>query len=356
MKYFCYSWPVSTKSTIRGFTLIELMIAMLLGAFLIGGIIQVFIGSKQTYRMLENLSRLQENGRFVMDFITRDNRMTGFQGCASRTIIPNIIIDPKNPNPNPTPTTLSSGSLVALIGIDNVTNNWNASACGTANDCVAGTDQITYQFDGSCGGYLTGNMAVVNANIQINAANSCNINAYDVLMISDCSSSDIFIATSASSGAGVQTIAHANNQNTTNNLSKLYGPDAEILVFRTYSFFIRKNASGVPALWRLDNSKPVSSSNPVELIDDVENMQILYGADTDATPDGTANYYVPAGTAGLDMNKVVSIRVSLLVRSMDDNLAARPLDYTYNGATITPTDRRLRRVFTATIALRNRLP
>jgi len=345
-----------SKSPQTGFTLIELMIAMLLGAFLTGGIMQIFLGSRQTYRMQENLSRLQENGRFAMDFITRDNRMMGFQGCASRSTVPNIIIDPKNPNPNPAPATLAAGLSTPLVGSDNVTNNWSAGVCGASNACVAGTDAVTYHFGGSCGGYLTGNMGANNANIQIPAANSCNINMYDVLMLSDCSATDIFIATSASSGSGVQTIAHANNQNTTNNLSKLYGSDAEVLVFRTYSFFIRNNTGGEPALWRLDNAKPASATNPIELVEGVENMQILYGADTDVTPDGTANYYVPAGTVGLNMNQVVSIRVSVVVRSMNDGLAAQPLDYIYNGATVTPTDRRIRRVFTSTIALRNRLP
>jgi type IV pilus assembly protein PilW len=353
-----------SKSQQTGFTLVELMIAMLLGAFLIGGILQIFIGSRQTYRMQENLSRLQENGRFAMDFITRDNRMMGFQGCASRSIVPNIIIEPKDikQNSNPVPVTLAGSLSTPLIGSNDVTEKkWSASACGAdPGACVTGTDTITYHFGGSCGGYLTGNMATNNANIQINAANSCNINMYDVLMLSDCSATDIFIATSASSASasagGVQTIVHAKNENKDNKLSKLYGSDAEVLVFRSYSFFIRNNAGGEPGLWRLDNSKAASATNPVELVEGIEDMQILYGADTDTTPDGTANYYVPAGTAGLDLNKVVSIRVSVLVRSMNDKLAAKPLTYTYNGETVTPTDRRIRRVFTSTIALRNRLP
>jgi type IV pilus assembly protein PilW len=344
-----------SKSSQTGFTLVELMIAMLLGAFLVGGIIQIFLGSRQTYRMQENLSRLQENGRFAMDFITRDNRMMGFQGCASRTIAPNIIAEPSNNNPNPDPVTLAGGLSTPLIGTNNVANNWSASACGASNACVAGSDAIAYHFGAGCA-YLTGNLASVNANIQIPAPNSCSISADDVLMVSDCSSTDIFIATSASSGSGKQTIAHASNENSSNNLSKAYGSDAEVLVFRSYSFFIRNNSSGEPGLWRLDNSKPTGATNPIELVEGVENMQILYGADTDATPDGTANYYVAAGTAGLDMNKVVSIRVSVLLRSMNDGLAAQPVPYTYNGATITPADRRIRRVFTSTIALRNRLP
>ena len=331
------------------------MIAMLLGAFLTGGIMEIFLGSRQTYRMQENLSRLQENGRFAMGFITRDNRTIGFQGCASRSIasgaiIPVNITDPKNPNPNPAFVLLPGG----VTGSNNATNNWSASACGAANACVAGTDAITYQFNRSCGGYLTGNLAPANANIQITAPNTCDVNQYDTLMISDCRAADIFIATSAPPGGGTQTIAHANNQNT-GNRTGTYGPDAEVLVFRSYSFFIRNNASGEPALWRLDNAKPLNATNPAELVEGVENMQIVYGEDTNTPADNIANYYVPAN-AVVNWANVVSVRISLVIRSMTDNLAAQPLAYAYNGATITPTDRRLRQVFTSTIALRNRLP
>ena len=66
-----------------GMTLIEIMIALLIGAFLLGGVLQIFINSKQTYRMQENLSRLQENGRFAMEFLARDIRMAGYWGCIS---------------------------------------------------------------------------------------------------------------------------------------------------------------------------------------------------------------------------------------------------------------------------------
>jgi type IV pilus assembly protein PilW len=94
-----------------------------------------------------------------------------------------------------------------------------------------------------------------------------------------------------------------------------------------------------------------NTTNP--LIEGIQDMQILYGADTDA--DGAANYYVPAGTAGLIMEQVVSIRISLLVFTLDDHLTTQPMVYTYNGVTTTPIDHRIRRVFNATIAVRNRL-
>jgi len=48
------------------------------------GVIQIFLSAKQAYRLQENLSRLQENGRFAMDFITKDVRMAGYAGCSSK--------------------------------------------------------------------------------------------------------------------------------------------------------------------------------------------------------------------------------------------------------------------------------
>jgi len=218
-----------------GMTLIEIMIALLIGAFLLGGVLQIFIGSKQTYRMQENLSRLQENGRFAMDFLAKDIRMAGYRECLTFTV--------------PTPIT------------------------GTNDTGLNSSDTITIQLStGACG---------------------------------------------------------AN-------------------VLSTIAYSVQTGAGGQPALFKKND---VAAAQ--ELVEGIENMQILYGADTNAnyTPD----YYVSAGTAGL-MSQVVSIRISLLAVTPDNNLTEQPVPYTYNGATTTPTDRKIRRVFNTTIAVRNRLP
>lgn len=323
----------------KGITLIEMMIALLIGAFLLAGILQIFVSTRQSYRVGEGVSRLQENARFALELLNRDIRMSGFEGCPTlKAVTPTVIAQPQNPNPNPS---IAVPNLAAaLSGSNNVLANWNANACGAGNQCAAGTDAITIQFGETCGGNLTGNMGTVNANIQIPAANTCNIQQYDAVLLSDCSTADLFIATSASSGAGVQTIAHANNQNSSNNLSKLYGSDAEIFLFRSYSYFVRTGASGEPAIWRRDNTKATSSTNPIELMEGVEDMQIWYGED--ANNDGTADYYVPANSV-VDMTKVVAIRLTLSLHTTETNLVATG-------------DGRIRRSFTSTISLRNRLP
>lgn len=345
---------MNNKAYQSGLTLVELMIAMLIGAFLLGGVIEVFLSSKHTYRMQEGLSRLQENSRFAIGFITDNLRMSGYWGCSSFGTV-NVIANPQNLNPNSLPATLIPGvGAAAVSGNDNVSGDWNVNACSADNLCVGDSDAITFSLAGSCGGQLTGNMAADNANIQIIAPNACNIDQYDVVVISDCSSTDIFIATSGAAppGADKQTIAHANNQNTDNRLSKAYGADAEVMSFNSQSFFLRTNANGQPGLWRLDSATAVGANNPVELVEGIEDMQVLYGVDTDNN--GAPDYYVPAADVA-NMSQVISIRINLLVRSINDNLALEQVPYTFNGITTTPGDRRLRKTLSTTIVIRNRL-
>ena len=62
-----------------GFTLVELLIAMTLSAFLIGALIVVFSGARGASQEAEALSRIQENTRFASEHLLRDIRMAGFR-------------------------------------------------------------------------------------------------------------------------------------------------------------------------------------------------------------------------------------------------------------------------------------
>lgn len=66
------------KSCQRGFTLVELMVALLIGVFLTGGVLALFAGTKQSYRINEGVSRVQESGRFAIEYLSRDLRQAGF--------------------------------------------------------------------------------------------------------------------------------------------------------------------------------------------------------------------------------------------------------------------------------------
>jgi type IV pilus assembly protein PilW len=101
------------------------------------------------------------------------------------------------------------------------------------------------------------------------------------------------------------------------------------------------------------------------LLDGAEDLQLLYGRDTDTPKDGAANIYteVPANTDEWD--EVVSVRVCVLIRSGEGAVTSAQTYLNCAGALgtaandaarfTTATDTRLRRTFVDTFALRNRI-
>lgn len=333
----------------QGLSLVELMVALVLSLVIGAAVIQMFLASKTTYRLQDAMARVQENGRFAVSFLASDIRMAGFMGCGNlNEITINVIA-----NPAPIDAANPLGQIIGGANNVGATNAWNA---------VAGTDVLSIRRASSAGVNLVGNMATDNANIQVEN-NSLGLIAGDTLFLSDCLSADIFRATNVSSGGSQTTVAHANNLNTSNKLSKAYGEDAELLVFESINYFIRDTgrdtASGAPINALMVEKKFANrsdaSANPVELVEGVQNMQLEYGVATGANM--VASEYQTAD-AVTDWSKVVSVRFSLLMQSTDSNVtassgaAAQVL--TFNGTAV-PADGRLRQVFGSAVAIRNRV-
>ena len=96
--------------------------------------------------------------------------------------------------------------------------------------------------------------------------------------------------------------------------------------------------------------------NPgTELVPGVEAMQVLLGEDT--TADGAADRFLPPGTAGLNVDNVVAVRVYLLFAGRENvRIDASAQTFTLAGVAYNYADRKIRRVMTNTVALRNRAP
>lgn len=67
----------------QGVTLVELLVALVLGVVLVSAMTRVYLDSKKTYIQEEELSRLQESSRFVLHILKREFRMAGFFGGSS---------------------------------------------------------------------------------------------------------------------------------------------------------------------------------------------------------------------------------------------------------------------------------
>jgi len=66
----------------HGFSLIELMIAMLLGMILLGGVFQVFVATKNGQRLQNSMAEVQENGRYAIHFLRENILMAGFSSIS----------------------------------------------------------------------------------------------------------------------------------------------------------------------------------------------------------------------------------------------------------------------------------
>lgn len=325
-------------------TLIELMVATVLSLVLLSGVLTIFQGSRFTQNLQNGMATVQENGRHGLYLLVRDIRGAGFSGCAG--IAPTVINLIANSPPDGI-TDFTEGEVIFGINDIAATNPYSA---------VEGTDVIRVRGAGDASLSLVGNTVPVNANIQTTVETDM-FEAGDILILTDCESTDIFRATAVSSGSGTTTISHSNSQNSSNFLSKPYDRDAFMMSFKSNTYFVRDtgrvNTAGdaIRALFREDYD-----GNVTELVDGIDDMQITYGVDV--TGDDVVDRFINAPAAGSSLwAQVIMVRLALLVNSVE-NASTEPVNYTYFGATTTPvdpTDLRLRQEMGSTITLRNRV-
>lgn len=396
-----------------GFSLVELMIALALGSMVTAGVVQLFVANSETHSLLIGQSRMQESARFGLDFIGRQVRQAGYRGCFSgnddlhTTMAP--VTDPYIPYEfdlragvlgyNATGASLWTPALTELpntdadLAMNNLANtvfkttyDYGAGAGIDLDQVVSGTDVVTFrhisQTDARLGGYLDGGGSTVYGTMPTSTepivvgvpAGWAEFDLDHLVMIHDCEKATIFRVTTsnpwgrnadlspkAAPAAQDLTVGHdlADADRTQNSFERLallntFEVDAAISAIETHTFFIApgegvNNVGNNPlSLWRKSGLEA-----PVELIEGVEDLQLLYGVDTDE--DRVPNQYVQANFVPSWQN-VVTVRVTIVVNSIDNV-----------GSTSVPThgcaiqdcvtdevfDGLIRRSFTQTIQMRN---
>ncbi len=333
-----------------GLTLIEILVALVISLFLLGGIIQVYMGNKTTYRFADASSRIQENGRFALEAMATDIRMAGSWGCYELKPDSNGNGDLAEDNP----TLHNNLNFTAGVNYDFV-NQPAISATNTGGDWTT-TDTLTIR--GAEPGQTTLTATLPGISPITGTVVISDINPFfdgDIAVLTNCFAANIFQisaispdGTTISHGANADTPGNSTNSFESTTLADDFKANSAAL-FRlqevTYSIGISTSGSGEPALFRNRNG-----TND-ELIEGIENFQILLGEDTDG--DGSADQYLESDSVG-SPHSVTSVRLWLVVRSDQDFVVNAPQPYTINGITITPADRRFRQVFSTTIAIRSR--
>jgi type IV pilus assembly protein PilW len=359
----------------RGVTLVELMVALVLGLLITGGVLQVFAANRASYEFNDGLSRLQENGRFALDTLSYRLRLAGYFGCVWGVPVTNDLNSS---------TSFSFNYGEGLSGFEaagtNAGDTFAAAATDPANsttltdwspslpadlsaNVIPGSDVIVIR-NGSATAHALITPFVDSNKVYADAATT-DYAVGDIGVVSDCQKASVFQVTAVAAGGGGIEVSHAatgtpGNATAAWGTDQEYGNGAELLKAETWAYYVgQRVGGGPPALFQqrleVDSAATTAALAPEELVANVDTMQVLYGID--AALDGAVDQYVSADAVA-DWSQVVTVRVSLVMRSPEE-YGTETDDRTYdvNGTIFNPVDdRRERHVFTTTIALRNRLP
>lgn len=273
------------RKQLRGFSLIELMVAMLLGLIVIGGVTSVFIASRQSYTTNQALGDVQDETRVAFELMARDIRSAGMTGCSNDDRVANVL----NNSPTGGGTDWYANWGNALVGY-NENQTDPAVTSGTAtDDRVASTDSI--EIIGADGAGLT--VASYDANsaqFKLNETTSdledgdiiivCDPDHATIVQITNYNSSNVTLVHNTgngtpgncSKGLGYPTVC------TTNGNSYVFPKNSQIAKLTAVDWFVGRNANNGTSLFRSDIQikSGVPTLTPEEIVPDVTDMQITY--------------------------------------------------------------------------------
>lgn len=399
---------ISQTSAARGFSLVELMVALLIGLIISIGVVQIFGATRATYQLDESLARAQENGRFALEFLHQDIRHAGYAGCkrdttvavfnnlassvAAGLFITGISGAEYNAQPTgfgapytllPTPANTTAGWVPTLTGV-------TGSLLGTPDGALPGTDVIALQrmvpnswalvapFVNPDNVFIDPNPPSVNSISSVTKA----VTNKEVLLVADCRSAVAFIPTDITpTGVISHTVSTTTNRcaRWTGGLDTVNAAAAACAAafdydgvpsttaigkLETVVFFVANDFAsdplGRPTLFRRVMLATGGIVETTALVEGVENFQVLYGVDNGISADGAADSYVTANNVA-NFAQVVSVQIGLLVYGVNATGTANDTAFDTDihdvaGTLITPAvnSTRKRRVFNTTIQLRNR--
>jgi type IV pilus assembly protein PilW len=321
----------TTCNSCRGLTLVELMISLALSLLIMAGAVSIFMGSKETFILEENISRVQENYRYLADRLTKDLSLVGYTGCPlpyddnSSTVDNRLVtggardvIDGTEGVADPDKLTLSYARAVnsakVLVG----------SAADTKSPINISTDSYLYKA------------------LEANFAENEDDRVPMPLLVANCDGGDIFVTTELykhddedpdSPPSGEVGLKHETGK-TVGGISNAeasfrvnYGDikrsSARIYFTEevTYEICTLSGETGL-CVTRADGNKEM-------LMPDVSDFQVKYGIDSPTSEDGNADRYVDwPGTASIPDITSIKVTVTMVLDQVGGNDITKVYSFT----------------------------
>lgn len=330
----------------RGFGIVELMVAMALGLFLVGGAISVFVTNQQAYRTTEQLARMQESGRTSVELMARQLREAGGSPCGRGVPTANTI------NNAGTHWWANWGDGVRGYD-DNVVSD--GVAFGTsAGQRIQGTDAVFLVFgNANTGVRITGHNPP-SARFSLNTTNHgltdgeivlvCNYRQAAILQLTQAQATNSNVV----HNTGVAGVSPGNCSKGLGFPTDCADPlgnqyefaDGYMVRLASEIWYIGANGRGGRSLYRarLLNAAGTASTQADEIAEGVTNMQLSF-LESDAAGVLPTDYVAPSAVA--DWTRVSAVRVSLTLQSLQN---------------VSTDNTPLQRQMTYVVTFRNRLP
>lgn len=357
----------------RGFSLVEMMVAITLGLIVTGALIATTVGVRSAARTSTGVGAVGDGGRIALDLLQQAVRGAGFMACNTTARQASLL--PSGPGPDPlnddyteplggyeavgtgpgaaTPVVITTPPVTPSNDI----TSWITTGAGNLNallksNVVAGSDVLVVQ-SALAGTPVTAVTPTGSNTLTIvKAADASSFTGGQIGVVSNCVTSVVF-QIGAVAGTTVDTVQAISSQ---------YSAGAQLGVADTTVFYIGQGRDGDGALYALDMNGtgilPAPSAGN-ELVPDIESMQVLYGITTSALQNVsqyvTADQVAALGATG-DFNSVVGVKIALLAASAPGAvpLPAVAPTYTLLGTTVqAPIDTRMRKVFEISVTVRS---
>jgi type IV pilus assembly protein PilW len=323
-----------------GFTLIELMVAMLLGLIVIGGVVSVFLANQRSYRTNQALSDVQDGSRIAFEMMARDIRDAGLTGCGNTGRVANVL------NSSSGTWWTNWGNAVHGYGSGTPAVDPALTVGTAATNQVSGTDSLQLLGAADTGLSVAATPSSTAANFKLNDSTS-DLTTGDVIIVCDPDHATIVQVTNYTNSN--VTVVHNTGTGTPGNCSKgmgypttcttngngyKFGPNSQIFKLGAVDWYIGVNPIGGKSLYRVSvttvGSTPTATAQ--EMVRDVTAMNIRYHQSQPVV--GTS--FVTAATIGVD-----AVQVQLTLESVDKRA----------GTNVQAISRN----FTATTTVRNRV-
>jgi type IV pilus assembly protein PilW len=337
----------------RGLSLIELLVALAIGSFLIIGAVTVQSQTRRTFDVNEAQARLQETARYVIAAMEPDLQLAGLYGFSQD---PNVVMYLQGGTL--TPPSQMRTTKTAVSGFPTLNSCGANFAIDVVGTVVSENGTYTLACAAQGGGHLgtTDTLTIRHAATVTAVPSVARLQVYSN-RLSPHSSTRLFVSSTPP--------------------EPLVANVREVRNMVLQSYYVATNSDsrpGVPALRvkTLDSVGGVPDFVDQELVRGVEDLQVQFGVDPgddtdgDGVPDdpggdgmadfvnGLAAQYVNAGNPLVDSGQIVAVRVWVRVRG--DTPESGFVDahrYRYADVDFTPNDGFRRVLLSRTIFLRN---